>query len=126
MALLSHGVAPPLDGRGVSLVDRPVLEIRIIKGLSEISAENKMVALYGGASRGDSSPFGPHLKTSLANVFPVDCELCFFFHVVLFRRPKVYSINAGAAAEGVAPTLNALHPLFNVRKIAYSPFFPEV
>lgn len=57
-------------------------------------------------------------KSSLANVFPVDCELC-FFHVVLLRRSKVYSINVGDAGEGMAPAGNAL---LNVRKMAYSPF----
>lgn len=78
MTPLSLEVAPPLDSRGVSPVNGPCLEIGIIKGLSEICGENRTVALYGGASRGDGSPFGPHLKSSPANVFPVDCELCFF------------------------------------------------
>lgn len=119
MALLSHGVAPPLDR--VSLVNGPVWKFASLKGYQKYLMRKGWLPCMEGLPWRQLSIW-TSFKTSLANVFPVDCELCFFFHVVLFRRSEVYSINVWGAAEGVAPTLNALHPLFNVRKIAYSPF----
>lgn len=65
-------------------------------------------------------------QSSFANVFPVDCELCFFFFlVVLFGRLEVSSVD-GAAVKGAAPTFNALDYSFNGLKTTYSPDYNKV
>lgn len=57
--------------------------------------------------------------------FPLTVNYAFFFMWSYLDVQKFIQLmlEGGAAVEDVAPTLNVLHPLFNVRKIAYSPFF---
>lgn len=110
MAPLSHGVAPPLDSWGVSLVNDPVWKF------SSLKRYQKYLLRIGWLPCMEGLPWRPlsiwtsfkkKKKSSLADVFPV--ELCFAFNVVLVRRSKVYSVNVRDALHCVALTLNALH-----------------
>lgn len=115
MAPLSPGVAPPLDGRGVSPGE---WKFASLKSYQKISGENGNGCPVRRASRGDHSPFGLGLKKN-ANVFPVDCELCLFFMWSYLDVQKFIQLMSGQRRRLQRP----LHPLFNVRKITYSTFF---
>lgn len=106
VAPLSRGTVPPLDGRASPWWTALFGTFASLKGYQRYLREKGVVGLYGGYGEGGVSIW-TSFKTSLHNVFPVDCELCsfFFLPVVLFRCSEVYSINGGAAVEDVAPTL---------------------
>lgn len=87
MALLSRGVAPPLDSRGVSPDERPRLEILIMKRLSESIWCELGACPAWRASRADSSPFGPHLKPVLP-IFPPFTENCVYVSVFSYNIYK--------------------------------------
>ncbi len=78
-APLSHGVAPPSDrpNRGFSLMNGPVWKFALLKG------DQKYLLRMGWLLSMEGLPWRQlsiwtSFKTSLAKVFPVDCELCFF------------------------------------------------
>lgn len=82
-------------------VQRPCWEIHIIKRLSEISGESRMAAVWGGLLRRQRSVW-TSFKSSLINVFPVECELCFF--PLLSCCPIDIVKFVGASVQDTAPT----------------------